>query len=249
MSKINNIIGASRVPSSLLPFLTAYWTADNIATDVYVNALGGTGVSLLYGTGINNEGFDFVNDASVRYVDVPDNDLLSFTDGTNDVPFSIRCWVYFNSKSSTGNWLINKRGDTNQVEYQFIYSVSVGQLSFQKFSQGGTDNARTDTGVNPTNDVWHHLVYTDNGTKFGGKIYLNGVDITSGHTETGTYVKMNNGTNFMRIGGSAWTTTNWGSRKHRGLLDEIAIFNGYEITPAQVLADYNLGVGKFYPNI
>jgi hypothetical protein len=249
MSRINNIIGASRVPSGLLPFLTAYWTADNIATDVHINNLGGSGVSLLYGTGINNEGFDFVNDASVRYVNVPDNNLLSFTDGANDVPFTIRMWVYFNSKSSTGNWLANKRDNTNQREWQILHRTSISQVEFMKFSQGGTDSVTTNTGVNPANDVFHHLVLTSDGTKFGDKIYLNGTDITTGHTETGTYVKMNNGTNFMRFGANAWDTPPVTPLKHRGLLDEIAIFNGYEMTPADVIDDYNLGVGKFYPNI
>jgi len=234
---------------SLFAKLTAYWTADNIATDVHINNLGGTGVSVLYGTGKNNQGFNFDNTATARYVDVPDNNLLSFTDGTNDVPFTIRTWVYFNSKSSTGNWLINKRGASTETEWQLVYSVARLSLTFVKYSEGGTDNVRTDTGVNPANGVWHHLVYTDNGTKFGGKIYLNGIDITTGYVETGTYVKMNNGNNLMRFGHEAWNTPPSATQKHRGLLDEIAIFNGYEMTPADVLSDYNLGVGKFYPNI
>jgi len=248
MSKINNIIGFSRVPQGLFSFLTAYWTADNIATDVHVNNLGGSFTGATYTTGINGQSFDFGSGNQSRYVQVPDNNLLSFTDGTNDVPFSIRCWVWFDSKSSTGNWLINKRDNSTQLEYQFIFFSN--QLSFFKFSLGtGNNHAQTTTGINPANNQWHHLFYTDNGTKFGGKIYLNGTDITSGHVETGTYTRMINGTNFMRFGGDSWFTPPFDTTKHRGRLDEIAIFNGYEATPQQVVDDYNLGVGKFYPNI
>jgi hypothetical protein len=247
MSKRNNFIGFSRVPQGLFPFLTAYWTADNIATDVHVNNLGGSFTGANYTTGINGQAFNFGSGTEVRYVDVPDNNLLSFTDGTNDVRFSMRCWVWFDSKSSTGNWLINKRDAATQNEWQFNFSQVQNQLIFIKFSEGGTENARTDTGIIPANNQWHHLFVTDNGTKFGGKIYLNGTDVTSGHTETGTYVRMQNGTNLMRFGQTAWNTLE--STKHRGRLDEIAIFNGYEATPQQVVDDYNLGVGKFYPNI
>jgi len=249
MSKRNNFIGFSRVPQGLFPFLTAYWTADNIATDVHVNSLGGSFTGASYTTGINGQAFNFGSGTEVRYVDVPDNNLLSFTDGTNDVRFSMRCWVWFDSKSSAGNWLINKRDNNNQNEYQLNYSNAQNQLLFTKFSLGdnAANSVRTDTGVNPANNQWHHLFYTDDGTKFGGKIYLNGLDITSGHTEVGTYVRMINGTNLMRFGMSSWGVGE--SVKHRGRLDEIAIFNGYEATPQQVVDDYNLGVGKFYPNI
>jgi len=246
MSKRNNFIGFSRVPQGLFPFLTAYWTADNIATDVHVNNLGGAwNATSHYTTGINGQAFDFGSGNQTRYVDVADNNLLSFTDGTNDVPFSMRCWVWFDSKSATANFLINKRDNTNQREWQNVFINN--ELSFWKFSLGSTDRVETKTSINPANNQWHHLFYTDNGTKFGGKIYLNGIEITSGHTETGTYVRMINGTNLMRFGASAWLFGE--TLKHRGRLDEIAIFNGYEATPQQVVDDYNLGVGKFYPNI
>jgi hypothetical protein len=246
MGRFSPFLVSKRI--DLFPFLTGYWTADNIATDVHVNNLGGSFTGATYTTGINGQSFDFGSGNQSRYVDVPDNNLLSFTDGTNDVPFSIRCWVWFDSKSSWGNWLINKRNNSTQQEYQFTFFSN--QLVFFKFSQGsGSVFVGTNTGINPANNQWHHLFYTDNGTKFGGKIYLNGIDITSGHTESGSYVKMQNGTNFMRFGGDAWNTPPLDSLKHRGRLDEIAIFNGYEATPQQVVDDYNLGVGKFYPNI
>jgi len=250
MSRRNNFIGFSRVPQGLFPFLTAYWTADNIATDVHVNSLGGSFTGANYTTGKNGQAFNFVNDTSIRYVDVPDNNLLSFTDGTNDVPFSMRCWVWFDSKSSAVNVFANKRGAVNTTnnEWTFAFLGSTNRLLFQKLSLGTNTNAATAfVDISLANSQWFHLFYTDNGTKFGGKLYINGVDLTTGHTEVGTYNRMANGNGVMRFG--QFTFTTFENNKHRGRLDEIAIFNGYEATPQQVVDDYNLGVGKFYPNI
>ena len=233
------------IQTSLLPYLTAYWTADNIATDVHVNNLGGAWNSTShYATGINGEAFDFGSGNSIKYVDVPDNDLLSFTDGTNDVPFTISMWTYFYSFSNTGNWLINKRGNTSILnEWQFIFYAN--QISFWKFSQA---RVITNTAYIPPLNQWIHLVYTCDGSKFGGKIYANGIDITSSNVEVGNYVKMNN-TNSPTIFGQAGLNTSDQTTKHRGMLDEVAIFNGTELTQLQIQDLYNGGVGKFYPNI
>ena len=235
------------IQTSLLPYLTAYWTADNIATDVYVNNLGGAwGGSANYNTGINNNAFDFENNTTLRYIEVPDNDLLSFTDGTNDVPFSISMWVYFYSFSSIGNWLINKRDASNNLEWQLIFFQT--DIRFAKFSLGGSANSiSTQTGYTPNLNQWIHLAYTDDGSKFGGKIYANGIDITSSNVENGNYVRMINGNNVMRIGIDGWQLS--GNLKHRGMIDEVAIFNGTELTQLQIQDLYNGGVGKFYPNI
>jgi hypothetical protein len=237
------------IQGGLLPYLTAYWTADNIATDVYVNNLGGAwNSSSHYATGINGEAFDFGNGNQTRYVEVADNDLLSFTDGTNDVPFTISMWVYFYGFSSTGNWLFNKRDNSNNLEYQLLFFQNNG-IIFEKFSFGVTAN-RIDTYTNyiPPFNQWIHLVYTDDGSKFGGKIYANGIDITSSSVETGNYVRMINGNSVTRFGVNSFG----GARldlKHRGMIDELAIFNGTELTQLQVQDLYNGGVGKFYPNI
>ena len=235
------------IEAGLLPYLTAYWTADNIATDVHVNNLGGAWSGTAnYNTGINNNAFDFENNSTIRYVEVPDNDLLSFTDGTNDVPFSISLWVYFYSFSPIGNWLVNKRDLSNISEYQLIFYQN--QISFFKFSLGGNTNyITTNTGYIPAFNQWVHLAYTDDGSEFGGKIYANGIDITASHTENGNYVRMINGNHFMAVGINSWSPSV--SLKHRGMIDEVAIFKGTELTQLQVQDLYNGGVGKFYPNI
>ena len=236
-------------PPSLLPYLTAYWTADNIATDVYTNNLGGSFFGATYSTGINNNAFNFGSGNQTRYVNVANNSLLSFTDGTNDVPFTINMWTYYNSfNTGTGNWLFNKRQLGSRNEHQLIYSTSLGVVTFQKFSQGlSSDTVTTESNVAPTLNTWEMWTISSDGTKFGDKIYRNGVDVTASSTELGTYVKMDNTLAIVRMGNAGWSGSS--SLKHKGLIDEVSLFKGTELTPTQITDLYNGGVGKFYPNI
>ena len=240
------------IQTSLLPYLTAYWTADNIATDVYVNNLGGAWVgSANYNTGINNNAFDFENNSTIRYVQVPDNDLLSFTDGTNDVPFTINMWTYFYSFFGYGNWLINRRdsNSTPSAEFQFLYATSYSTILFTKFSQSVNSNiVETVSSVAPSLNTWEMWTLTSDGSKFGEKIYRNGVDVTGTASEFGTYLKMNNTNSTTKFGQAGFLSSDQRA-KHRGMIDELAIFNGTELTQTQIQDLYNGGVGKFYPNI
>lgn len=246
MSKKNNLIGYSNLPSGLLPFLTAYWTADNIATDVHINNLGGSWNSgTHYATGINGNAFNH-NDGGGRFwVDVPNNNLLSFTDGVQDVPFTIRFWVYF---------------DTTYVNFQFIFAKRISSFSeyninvrpneqkilFSKASLGNNNNrVTTETNYDVPIGSWNMVTVTSDATKFGEKIYINGVDLTTIRVEHGTYARMTTGNISLRLGSSVLSN----SFTLKGKTDEHALFNGYEMTPAEVLSDYNGGIGKFYPNI
>jgi len=240
------------IQTSLLPYLTAYWTADNIATDVHVNNLGGAWVNgANYNTGINNNAFDFGSGNQTRYVEVPDNDLLSFTNGTNDVPFTINMWTYYYTFSSIGNWLINRRdsGSTPDLEFQLIYSSNNSTILFSKFSQSvNTNRVETLSSVAPSLNTWEMWTLTSDGSKFGEKIYRNGVDVTGTASEIGTYVKMNNTNSTTKFGQAGFLSGSQFS-KHRGMIDELSIFNGTELTQLQIQDLYNGGVGKFYPNI
>jgi len=240
------------IQTSLLPYLTAYWTADNIATDVYVNNLGGAwNSSSHYATGINAEAFDFGSGNSIRYVEVPDNDLLSFTDGTNDVPFTINMWTYYYSFSSRNNFLINRRDSQSSpnIEFQLFYSAVQSAIAFVKFSQSVNSNrVSTASSIVPSLNTWEMWTLTSDGSKFGEKIYRNGIDVTGAASEVGAYVKMNNTNSTTKLGQPGYFPTDT-RYKHRGMIDELAIFNGTELTQLQVQDLYNGGVGKFYPNI
>jgi len=226
--------------------LVAYYAFENNANDIHSTNNGTLIGAPSFPTGKNNLGIDFGNNAGLNYVTIPDNDDFSFTDGFNDVPFSISLWVRFHAFNSVGNWLINKRGSASEVEWQINYTASLNAIGFAKFSLGGNSifqvkRTNTFTSLN----TWNHLVCTDNGsgTLAGMNVYLNGV-LQSGSTSDNGYVRMQAGNSVTRIGMSAWVAQE--HLKHRGMIDEVAIFKDRELTGAEVTQLNNAGAGKFY---
>ncbi len=234
------------LPTSLLPNLIAYYAANGNALDSHTNGLNGSFVGATYATGIEGQAFNYGSGTQTRFVNVPSNPLLSFTDGVQDLPFSINTWVWFDGLSSVGNWLINKRdGNNGELEWQMNRFTSINSLRFIKFSLGTANRITASTPFTPTLGQWYMLTYTDDGSALGGQWYINGVAQAMTYIDYG-YVRMQAGTNFMRLGQGAWTTSE--SLKHRGRQDATAIFNK-QLSAAEVSDLWNLGSGKFYPNI
>jgi len=243
----------NRISTSLLPNLIGYWTADMTPLDVHVNALGGNFVNAAWAPGKNNESFSYGNTTTLRYVNIPDNPLLSFTDGTNDKPFTINMWGRFTTfNPSNINVILNKMGDTTDREYFFYLDTITKKYSFVKYSLGTSTNSvitRTPT-LTVNSSELYMLTITSDGTKFGDKIYVSAVDETDTHIENGTYVRMQDGNNVLRLGMISYpeTTANYNARKHRGMLDELSFYD-VELTPTEIQELFNLGLGKFFPNI
>ena len=233
------------IPTSLLPNLIAYYAANGNALDSHTNGLNGSFVGASYATGIDGQAFNYGSGNQIRYVDVPSNPLLSFTDGVQDLPFTINTWVWFDGFSSVGNWLLNKRDNNNEREWQMNRTDSDNQLNFIKFSLGSVDRVTARTPFTPTTGQWYMITYTDDGSILGGQFYVNGVSQSMTYDDTG-YIRMQAGNNLMRLGMSSWGVFN--SLKHRGRQDETAIFNK-ELSAAEVSDLWNAGNGKFYPNI
>jgi hypothetical protein len=233
------------IPTSLLPDLTVYYAANGNALDSHINGLNGSFVGASYAAGIDGQAFNYGSGNQTRYVNVPSNPLLSFTDGVQDLPFTINTWVWFDGFSSVGNWLINKRDNNNQREWQMDRFTSNNILRFLKFSLGTTTRVEAKTPFIPTFGQWYMVTYTDDGSILGGQFYVNGVAQSMTYDDNG-YVRMQAGSNLMRLGIGAWGV--FQTQKHRGRQDETAIFNK-ELSAAEVSDLWNLGNGKFYPNI
>lgn len=233
---------------NFLTNLVAYYPFEGNAND-NINGYNGSLVGTpTFTSGKNNLGINFGNDNITRYVQIPDNNDFSFTNGTTDVPFSISLWVNFSSFSSTGNWFVNKRNATNGGdEWQIIYYQN--RLFFHKIQFDNRNIYQgVGTGLNPFNiNTWYHICYTDNGSGLisGCKLYINGVLSNSIQVTAGVYTRMNNGTQPIRIGQAGWDLSP--NVKHKGLVDELAIWKNRELTPTEVLELYNSSLGKFYP--
>jgi hypothetical protein len=240
-----NYIFGRKYGSNFLTNLVGYYPFNSNANDLSGKGYNGSVInSPTYGTGKVGNAIDFVNDAVLRYINVADNNDFSFTNGTTDVPFTISLWVNLTSFSSTGNWFISKRGLTSGTdEWQFAYAE--GRLRFAKFQFNNNSIFQNiQSSLNPfLLNTWYHICYTDSGSGAigSGKIYINGslnapINTNSG----GTYTRMNNGTNVTRIGMNSWfpQETNF---KHRGLIDELAIWKNRELNATEVAELYTKG--------
>ena len=239
-----NYIFGRKYGANFLTDLVGYYPFNSNANDLSGKGYNGTQVGTpTYGTGKVGNAINFGNNANLNYVDIADNNDFSFTNGTTDVPFTISLWVNLTAFSVTGSWFISKRGATSGTdEWQFMFFQNRVQfLKFQFNDNSITQQIATIGNILPLN-TWTHFVYTDNGSGAvgSGKMYRNGVLDTNINTNSGgTYTRMNNGTNLTRIGMNSWTPN--ANLKHRGLIDELAIWKNRELTATEVLELYTKG--------
>ena len=239
-----NYIFGRKYGANFLTNLVAYYPLNSNANDV-VNGYNGSQVgSPTYTSGKVSNAINFGNDTTNRYFDIADKNDFSFTNGTTDVPFTISLWVNCSGLGAIGNWFINKRGGTSGTdEWQFIfYGNRVEFAKFQFNNNAIAQQIATPTGVLPLN-TWTHFTYTDNGSGAvgSGKMYRNGVLNTNINQNVGgTYTRMNNSNSIVKVGINAWSPSTH-RLKHRGLIDELAIWKNRELTATEVLELYTKG--------
>ena len=172
---------------------------------------------------------DGVDDYSIA----ADSDDFSFTNGTNDLPFSISVWAN-GDNLGTGN-LVNKRIVDSNFEYQvFILS---SQVVVNLFNQGSSSSQlKTRVFGTYNNNTWYNIIvtYDGSGNNSGLKVYVNGVLPTQTLDPVGTYVGMSNTTSPFTIGSFAS-----GLDDFDGKIDEVHIWKNRELTSAEVLDIYN----------
>lgn len=249
MSNYYRSLIQSLTVSGLINDLVAYYSFDaSNANDIHGGHNGTTAGSPTYSSGKNGNCIDFGGDNVARYFRVNDNNDFSFTNGGGvDLPFTVSMWVNFSAISPGGHWFVNKRtailgGD----EWQMMYYL--GKIIFTKMD-GYTGNVYQGVGFDfaPTLGIWYHICCTDNGSKTlaGMKIYLNGVSQTLVSFSKGTYFGMINGSSQTAFGAMNWNLGDPGF-KHKGKMDEVAIWKNRELNTLEVNELYNSGTGKFY---
>ena len=187
--------------------------------------------------------------SNLAYVDIPNTANFSFTSGNGvDIPFSISFWFYASNFSTTGNWIINKRNNSADVEWQ-IHLTPYGAATLTKFSGGSNaayQSAITPNGIIALNN-WYHIVVTDNGSKTvsGTKIYINSISQTINDTSIGQYLGMNIGNSTTRIGTANWTLSS--TLRHVGYVEELGIWKNRVLNQDDVNKLYNSGNGISFP--
>lgn len=191
------------------------WVASTaaVADQTLVTSLQGAGNAL---------DFDGTND----YVSIPDNDVLSFGNGTSDSPFSVEFWMSLDFQG-TGTFISKRVG--GEDEWEIIMNGSQLVVFLRDDSTTGFISAST-----PGLSIgqWYHVtvVYDGSGSHTGIQIYLDGIpSIFNAHT-SGSYTAMENGTSPVEIG----ITNNTGTPLD-GKMDELRIWNK-ALTMAEVQA-------------
>jgi len=232
---------------SLTDNIVASYTLNSVLTDSAVVSPTATQVGITYIAG--KTGNAAVFNAATDVIDIPDTTALSFTDGSNDISFSINLWVYFTGFSSTGNWLLNKRGGVDaDREWQLYYDTVAGRLTMTKYSQGQIANLQTIVATSPfVTGQWYNITITDDGTGTyaGMKMYINEVLQTTTDTSVGTYIRMLNGTSIARIGQVANATG--ATTAHQGYIEDVSVWKNRVLTQADVTYLWNGGNGRTYP--
>jgi hypothetical protein len=122
----------------------------------------------MFGTGSGS--FDGTGD----YLTVPNSTDFDF--GSED--FTIDGWFYFNTNSVGYQFMVDRRGNSDQTGWVFYLETS-NQLSFLSASSVGWDNTVLyNTGFVPETGKWIHLAVVRNGDVF--TMYQNGKAIRSG---------------------------------------------------------------------
>jgi hypothetical protein len=235
---------------SLLQNLVAYWNFNGSGVDSVsgITPILETGVTYNNSSILGTSASTTTNTSILRYAHRND---FNFTNGINDLPFSVSFWVYFTSFNTVGNFLINKRNNTTGGdEYQIVYNASNQTLSIFKFQFNNNSilqGARTPPNFFNIN-TWYHISITDGGTaSFNDiNIYVNSVNATNTRVNlNGTYTRMNNGTSSLGMFNANWNPVV--DARHLGRLDEVTIWKNRVLTQEEISFIYNNGAGRTYP--
>lgn len=168
--------------------------------------------------------------------------ILSFTNGSNDLPFSFEAWV--NIKDTSAHPIVSKSYKiATSTEYLFIVQPT-GEVVLHLFDTvtGNRRTGSTATGLITVAGGTYHMGVSYDGTVNSIIIYINGVAVATTQSGGGSYTRMiDNANNSFRIADynpGELTPTRVFANAH---MDEIAAYDKV-LTPTQFLAHYNAGI-------
>lgn len=220
--------------TSFVNLLVAAYKFENNGNDSYINAYNGTvGSAVIFSTtnAVDGSAGQFGNDTYSR-ITIADNDAFSFTDGTNDKPFSIKANIYITQTAIINTIFSRYTGSNNNTSEYILYIRSTNKLALLLFNKaaGGVYIGAEVTTALSNNTAYNVIVtYNGSGSWTGIKIYVNGV--------SQTLSALNNGSGYTSMGNTSLLTqianTSTTNNPFRGTIDELYVFNA-ELTPAQI---------------
>ena len=182
-------------------------------------------------------------DGTNDHVLISDQDDFSFTNGSNDLPFSISAWVYVGDISSDDGPFISKANFTTGGN-EWLFKHGNGKLQFflyDNISSAAGYSIRTQAPSATLSDTtWHHVVatYSGNGSQTGIKVYTDGSQTTSTQSANGSYSRLRNTSTPVVIGATQDLAN--ANRVFEDRIADCVVFNK-ELTLAEVQEVYNSG--------
>lgn len=228
---------------SLFDGLIHVWKLEKDARDSVGDShgtiTGATDVSAKVGRGRDFNG-------SSDYIEIPDTDDLSFTNGSSDKPFSISMWI--NPSALSSNGVLICKMDNSVNEEWTTWLLSTGTLVISLSSSHDNSIGRVTTTTISTG-TFKHIVFTYDGSESssGIKIYIDSVDETTTDSNFGTYTNMPNTTQPVMLGMRDSIGTPQTALAYEGKMDEVFIWDR-EISQEEVNTLYNSGDGALFLN-
>lgn len=181
----------------------------------------------------NNFSLDF--DGIDDYVNCGNDSSLNLT---SQITWS--AWVKFNALNDAVNYGIVSNFDPNEgYKYTFIYypstTSSSRKLRLRINSSSGSLSGYYDTSVDLSDNQWHHVAFSFDGTTNanGIKVYVDGVNVNS-FTASNAGIFSSSGSTLI----GAYQTAAWFANAN---IDEVSVFNT-ELSASDVTSIYNSGV-------
>ena len=232
MRRRNTLIGGAY---NYVTNLVASWQFENDFLDYT-----GNHPATATGTVTNNTPGKVGNEADFKgtsdYLTVTNNADFSFTDGVNDLPFSIAFWVKFDAQAIAAA-LISKRNSANKREWQLFNTSGTGIFVFDVMNPT-TSLMRITVNSPFTNSIWYHVVATYDGskTKEGMTLYIDTVSVGA-RSEIGTYTGMVADIEDVTIGAGSYSPS---ITSLNGSMDEVKVYKNRVLTADEILNMYNL---------
>jgi hypothetical protein len=158
---------------------------------------------------------------------VPDNDIFSITDGTNDIAKTIEFEMMIDSLTpSTSNYFVSKSLSNSNREFLCSLSTTL-HLRMWMWNVDNSGRILTDadaTGVIIAANTFYKIKYTYDGSKLwtGIKIYVDDVELATTNLNSGTYVGQTNTVSDLCIG----QMQSFPTPKFEGRMKNLKFYNG-----------------------
>jgi len=197
--------------------LVGYWPFEGTRLDASGNGRTAYGVNTVYGPGVFGQ-CDTFN--GTTYDTIRDADALSFSDGSNDLPYTMTAWVRIKA-TGTVNYILAKR-TAALGEWGFSIRKS-GGVGMVLYSGGGNSYFMAETSAAGTvpAGTWTHVAVSYNGNKdtSGVTLYINGKPVSKYPYSSGYYVGMQPTSSIVYVG--VLTDRYYNT----GRIDEVSIWN------------------------